>query len=64
MATKSSPDEKLLHAAYVIYQYIDNDEDGTPDNELVYSKLVEKKATMIMFKNQKEVESSGDFLIR
>ena len=61
VATKSSPDEKLLHAAYVLYQYIDNDEDGTPDNEEVYSKLVEKKATMIMFKNQKEVRSSGDF---
>ena len=61
VATKSSPDEKLLHGAYVLYQYIDNDGDGAPDNEEVYNKLVEMKATMIMFKNQRELESCSDF---
>ena len=37
-------DANLLHAANVMAQYLDNDEDGTIDNQLVVDKMLEKKA--------------------
>lgn len=61
VATTSSPDKKLLHGAYVLYQYIDNDGDGKPDNKEVYDQLVGMKATMVMFKDQKESERNSSF---
>ena len=60
-ATKNSPDEKLLHGASVLYQYIDNDDDGIPDNDAVYSALLSRNATMIMFADEKELRSHKKF---
>ena len=56
VATESCPDDRVLHGASILYQYIDNDDDGIPDNKLVYDKLVELKATMTMFCNDRELE--------
>jgi hypothetical protein len=39
-ATTSTPADKVVHAAGVFAQYLDNDEDGVPDNQLVYDELV------------------------
>jgi hypothetical protein len=50
-ATAASPNEKLLHSANVLAQYLDNDEDGVPDNQLVVDALLEKKAVLIMTKD-------------
>ncbi len=50
-ATPTSPDEKLLHAANVLAEYLDNDEDGVPDDRHVMNALVEKKAIIIMTKD-------------
>ena len=61
VATESCPDDKVLHAASVFYQYLDNDDDGVPDNELVYSKLCEGKATMVMFCDERELEKHSSF---
>lgn len=61
VATPDSPDSKLLHGASVLYQYIDNDDDGLPDNELVYKNLVKMKATMIMFRDEDEYEQNESF---
>ena len=38
-ATANTPDDKVLHAANVLAQYLDNDVDGTPDNPLVVEKI-------------------------
>lgn len=54
VATHGCPDEKILHGASVLYQYIDNDDDGIPDNADVYSELIKMHATMIMFYDEKE----------
>ncbi|MEM8888924.1 MAG: hypothetical protein AAGD28_13155 [Bacteroidota bacterium] len=48
-------DKKLLHAANVMAQYLDNDEDGEVDNALVVDKMKEKKAFMVMWKKEKDL---------
>ena len=61
VATESSPDDKVLHGASVLYQYIDNDDDGVPDNQLVYEALVKAQATMVMFRDEKELKQNKSF---
>lgn len=45
-------DSKLLHAANVMAQYLDNNADGTPDNLLVVEKMVANKAFLFLWKSQ------------
>ncbi len=47
-ATSGVPQEKLQHAASVAAQWLDNNQDGIPDNPLVNQKLAENKATLIV----------------
>lgn len=48
-------DAKLLHAANVMAQYLDNDEDGTVDNQLVLDKMIENKAYLVMWKTENDL---------
>ena len=48
-----SPDDELLHAANVLAQYLDNDEDGIVDNQLVLDKMIEQKAALTLFGTEK-----------
>lgn len=48
-------DKKLLHAANIMAQYLDNDEDGEVDNFLVLEKMKEQKAFMVMWKKEKDL---------
>ena len=65
VATKESADEKLLHGAQILYQYLDNNNDGVPDNELVYAQLLSRQATMVMFKDERQFKKNGDkFLMK
>jgi hypothetical protein len=41
-------------------EYLDNDEDGSPDNKAVVEKLLEKEAAMILFNNENEEEKMMD----
>jgi len=47
-ATSQTPDNKVLHAAGVLAQYLDNDADGKVDNERVVSMMIQNRAGMIM----------------
>ena len=60
VATPSSPAEKLLHGATILYQYIDNNGDGEPDNLAVYFNLRLRQATMVMFRDGDECEEKID----
>jgi hypothetical protein len=51
-------DAKLLHAANLMAQYLDNNEDGTVDNPLVVAKMVEKKAFMFLWKTKVDMPSA------
>ena len=55
-ATESTPDAKVLHAATVLAEYLDNDEDGTPDNAEVVEALVARDAHLLVTANETEHE--------
>ena len=57
-AVPNVTDENLLHAANLMAQYLDNDEDGTPDNQAVVDKMVENKAFMVMWERQRNLWNS------
>lgn len=47
---------KLLHAANIMAQYLDNDEDGRVDNQLVLDNMLENKAFLVMWKTENDLE--------
>ena len=55
-ASQTTPKDKLSHAAGVLAQYLDNDEDGVPDNTLVLSQLVSRNVFIIMPGTEAEME--------
>ena len=55
-AVATVEDTKLLHAANVMAQYLDNDEDGTVDNQLVLNKMLENKAFLVMWKSENDLD--------
>ncbi|MCB0328332.1 MAG: hypothetical protein KDD70_01680 [Bdellovibrionales bacterium] len=55
-ATSKVSDAKVLHAARVMAEYLDNNEDGTPDNADVATALTNKSATLVMFANESDEE--------
>ena len=56
LATEKTPNEKILHAANVLAQYLDNDGDGEPDNEHVVKEMVKRRATLIMAATERSFE--------
>ena len=49
-------DSKLLHAANVLAQYLDNNEDEIVDNTEVHNKMLENKAFVIMWKDNTDLD--------
>ena len=47
-ATNTTGDDKLLHAASVLAEYIDNDEDAVPDNPEIMKALLEGKGAIVI----------------
>jgi len=56
LATARTSDRKLLHAASMLAEYLDNDEDGVPDDPLVARALHSQMATLVMFWSEEEAE--------
>ncbi len=48
-ATGDIPESKILHAAGVMAQYLDNDEDGLPDDPAVIRAMQAKQASIYIF---------------
>lgn len=57
-ATENVANDKIFHAASVLAQYLDNDEDGVVDNQLVLKELVEKKVWLLMVENESELDAA------
>lgn len=53
-AAPKADDAKVLHAANVLAQYLDNDEDGTVDNQTVLDKLKENNAFLMIWKSESD----------
>ncbi len=51
-ATNKVDNEKMLHAASILAEYLDNDEDGQVDNQKVVDKLIEKNVWLLLVKNE------------
>ena len=56
-ATNQVPDDKIKHAANIMAEYLDNNDDGLVDNEQVVEQLVARKATLIMARDESEIEA-------
>ena len=56
-ATNTTADNKLLHAASILAEYIDNDEDGKPDNPKIMEALLKGKGAIVMAKTEEEARS-------
>jgi hypothetical protein len=63
-ATPDARDEKLLHAAKVMAEYLDNDSDGVPDNMLVLSHLVSRNAYLVFPRTEEELRTMDHSLWR
>ena len=55
-ARASVPDIKVRHAAAVMAEYLDNDEDGTADNPAVVETLVRRGARLLIFASEADPE--------
>ncbi len=59
IGTQSTPDSKLQHIAGVLAQYLDNDEDGKPENHRLVETLVLRDAYMVVASTEREFERLG-----
>ncbi len=51
-AVTAVENSKLLHAANLMAQYLDNNEDGTIDNMTIYNSMISNKAFLFMWKTE------------
>ncbi len=54
-AVAAVEDSKLLHAANVMAQYMDNDEDGVVDDQAVIDKMIENRAYLVMWSSENDL---------
>ena len=59
-ATDRVPDAKLLHAADITADFLDNDRDGKPDNPKVNDKLWNERSAIVMGYDERELERLHD----
>ena len=56
IATSATPDDKILHAANIMAEYLDSDEDGVVNNQDVVDELVRRNAFIAMASNESELD--------
>lgn len=54
VATSGVPQAKLIHAAIVMAEYLDNNEDGSVDDPAVVQAMHDSNALVVMFENFEE----------
>lgn len=59
-ATEQVPDAKLLHAADITADFLDNDRDGKPDNPKVNDELWNERSAIVMGYDERELERLHD----
>ena len=54
--TATTPPAKLRHAAVILAEYLDNDEDGNPDNPKVLATMIQRNAFLFMTANERALD--------
>lgn len=57
--TARTPDAKLRHIACVLAEYLDNDEDGLPDNPRVVEAMASRDMAMVIAASERELDESN-----
>jgi len=57
--TSGTSKDLMEHAANVMAQYLDNNEDGVPDNQSVVDHMISKGATLLMASNSSAFEKAS-----
>ncbi len=60
IATTQVEDKKLLHAASVLAEYLDDDHDGTVNDSVMVNHLVSNKAALVITYDENELETLLD----
>ena len=63
IGTEKTPLKNIKKAAKILNQWLDNNNDGKPDNELVIKALIKNNAILVMGKTENDLENSFDNLI-
>lgn len=58
-ASSSTQHSKILHAANVLAQYLDNNEDGVADDPALLANLQSRHASLVMWPTESAFENSG-----
>ena len=61
VASSTVPNDKLSHAAHIMAEYLDNDEDGDVDDPPVVAAMRNRRAILVMFDSFNELKNSGIF---
>ena len=56
-AVRDVEDAKLLHAANIMAQYLDNDENGIIDNTVIHNSMKNNHAFLVMWKKEKDLNN-------
>ena len=59
LATSTVSDVKILHAAAVMAEYLDTDEDSVADQPAVVLAMQQRRATLVMFQDSNQLENSS-----
>jgi len=60
LALEKTPDKSINKAKSILSQWLDNDNDGKPDNQLVVDSLVKNNCAMAMGKSIRKIDSILD----
>lgn len=55
-ATEGVKNEKLLHAASIMAEYLDNDEDGVVDNQKILDKIIDRKVWLLVIEKGLDID--------
>ena len=58
-ASAGTPDAKVLHAANVLAQYLDHDEDCVPEDSALMANMQSRHASVVMWPNEQAFENSN-----
>jgi len=63
IGTENTPSKSIKKASSILKQWLDNDNDGKPDNDLVIKSLIQNNGMLIMGKSESDFENTFDALI-